>query len=483
MSTENKIENGANETELSVLENIIFRGLDFKEVRLVLEAEDFYTETHQIIYTALETLYNRGEPIELLTVCEELRERPRPGRGSFTSYITNLSMTALPLDKQNLKFHIYKIKSESKMRSWWMITQNLATAIKNGDTDNILSLIEKVREFEYSDNVAHNKLKPISAKDLPDEPPPDALWAGIIYPGSITQLNSEPGAGKSTIAYNIAAMGALGKPFLGIPFTKHIRTLYIDLETPQWLRRQKIETICGELPEDFLLLNDLDLLRDLSDLIQLCKKENYELIVLDTQSKVFAMEDENDNSQANKAVALVEKLTKETNVAVLLIHHTRKGNGGLQAVYRGRGASAIAASVDIVANLEVLDADTLKLKVVKSRIPGVYLSLTMKKLGGDKFERVSTEETNGGLELHRIQDFILNLLGNGEVWRTAKIQERAQREGYKERTVGDALRRLREAGKVIQIKQGYYTLPGAKLDSYQKGQDKIEDFDIPPELY
>jgi replicative DNA helicase len=38
-----------------------------------LTAEDFYSEVHRIIYGALTRLYSRGDPIDQLTLTNELR--------------------------------------------------------------------------------------------------------------------------------------------------------------------------------------------------------------------------------------------------------------------------------------------------------------------------------------------------------------------------------------------------------------------------
>src|ERR671921_2744647 len=38
-----------------------------------LAAEDFYSETHRVLYGAMMRLYSRGEPIDQLTLSDELR--------------------------------------------------------------------------------------------------------------------------------------------------------------------------------------------------------------------------------------------------------------------------------------------------------------------------------------------------------------------------------------------------------------------------
>ena len=466
--------NNQEETEKSILEYIISGNDGSKDIVSTLDAGDFPKETHKLIFGAIKRLHGRGVPVDVLNIYCELEDTPRPDGGDWGSYLTNVLPTALPIVAENLGFHISKIKKASYLRKVSEICCRINEAAILGESEILQNLIESLNKAQL-DNVVNNCLKPISAKDLPDIPPPESLWAGLIYPGCITQLNAEPGAGKSTLVYNIAANGAQGKDFLCIPFPKPLKTLYIDLESQTWLQKQKIENICGELPVNFHLLNDFNLKQDLNDLIKLAKAENYDLIVFDTQSKALDMEDENDNSEAIRIAILLRKLANETGAAILLIHHTKKGDGG-KKVHKGRGASAIAGDVDIVANLETLDSDTLKLEIVKSRIVGVYQSINMKKLGDDKFERVSTVVSLRGPELHHAQECILKLLGDGEEYRAAEILERVMLEGFKKRTVENALSKLTEAGRVQKPQYGVYFLAGHIMNGSQSNaQDKKYD--------
>jgi hypothetical protein len=88
----------------------------------------------------------------------------------------------------------------------------------------------------------------------------------------------------------------------------------------------------------------------------------------------------------------------------------------------------------------------------------------MRKLGDGKFERVGIEGGHCGSELQQAQEYILRLLGDGREWRTAEIHKRAEKEGFKKKTIENALSRLVESGKVLRIRQGVYVLAGGILD-------------------
>ncbi len=323
------------------------------------------------------------------------------------------------------------------------------------DADEIDKIIDKLYHTDRAGGV--RRLKPVPAPDMKHIQPPPSVWADVIYPKCITQLNSEPGAGKSTLAYNLCALGAMGQPFLDIPFSKKLKSLYVDLETPDFLIRHKIELISGELPGDLHVLDRFDLKDDFREFLSLCKEERYDLVVLDTQSRALAMEKENDNAEANYMAGLLKRVAKEAGCAILLIHHSTKSDEG-KAVYRGRGASAMAGAVDVVVNLDVLTGDMLRMSVEKNRIQQSGTRLYIRKAGEDRFEPCD-DPGNGeesGFDIYKIQDFILELLpADGEAMRTREIFEHAEKEGFRKRSVERALSRLRQAGRVKQVQKGF----------------------------
>ncbi len=59
-------------------------------VMAMLSPEDFYREAHQIIYRAMLAVYGRGEPVDLITVSNELKRRGEYDRVGGSEYLTAL---------------------------------------------------------------------------------------------------------------------------------------------------------------------------------------------------------------------------------------------------------------------------------------------------------------------------------------------------------------------------------------------------------
>jgi hypothetical protein len=207
------------------------------------------------------------------------------------------------------------------------------------------------------------------------------------------------------------------------------------------------------LPENLHFLNSLNLRSDFADLLILCKKEKYDLAIFDMQSRVFAMEKENDNSEATHLLGLLRQLTNESGCGIALVHHASKSEDS-KGVYRGRGASAIAAGADIVINLEALDEEILKMTVAKNRIVGTNPVLFIRKAGEDKFEAHTPISGESGFEILRAQQVILSL--ENETLMTREVCEIGKQKGFTEITMKRALSRLVEGGNLERLKKGEY---------------------------
>lgn len=455
------------EYEQGILGAVLVDAKLYPQVKHVLDFPDFYFEKHRVIFAAMTEMSRECIPIDLVTLYKKLESGGKAEKAGDSLYLTHLTDQACLAD--NIHFYISEVKKDAERRSLWYSLIDTAEAIRARKPDEeIEKQLEKV--LDRSVKKSERTLKPVSAKDLESTDPPVSYWADIVYPGCLIQLNAVPGIGKSTFAYNICALGALGKPFLEIEFLRPIKSLYVDLETPRQLRANKIKLIAGELPKDFQILDSLELRGDFTELMTLCKEEKYDLVVLDTQSRVLAMEQENDNSEANSLAKLLRRLSNETGCAILLIHHSTKGEGG-RAVYRGRGASAIAGAVDVVLNMQSLSDDTVKLSVDKHRIQGSRPDLIIRKCGEDRFEQASTEHTEGasetGFEIFTVQERILELLRDQKApLKTKDIVQDSQYElNVNRRMVERALSGLAQAGKVHRIKLGYYSLHPEDSDS------------------
>src|SRR3954465_7034548 len=70
-----KVPPQAKELEEAVLGAIMLEKGAFDTVIEILKPECFYVDSHQRIFRAMQSLANKSQPIDILTVVEELRSR------------------------------------------------------------------------------------------------------------------------------------------------------------------------------------------------------------------------------------------------------------------------------------------------------------------------------------------------------------------------------------------------------------------------
>ena len=78
------------EAEMSLLGGLMLDKDAIMRVADLLESKDFYKPIHQIIYEAMQELFDKGEPIDLLSVSSRLKEKEKLEEIGGHSYLTEL---------------------------------------------------------------------------------------------------------------------------------------------------------------------------------------------------------------------------------------------------------------------------------------------------------------------------------------------------------------------------------------------------------
>src|SRR5579883_855946 len=91
-----KIPPQAPELEEAVLGAIMLEKDKLAEVLEIIQSEDcFYVDANQKIYAAIRRLFDKGQPVDLLTVTDELRKSNELEIVGGAYYVTRLTMSVL----------------------------------------------------------------------------------------------------------------------------------------------------------------------------------------------------------------------------------------------------------------------------------------------------------------------------------------------------------------------------------------------------
>ena len=190
------------EAEQSVLGAMLIDNTAAISVTEMLLPEDFYRESHKIIYRAMLSLLAKNEPLDMITLINELKKMNKLDDVDGVAYITllaNFVPTAV-----NVKYHAKIVEEKSILRQ--LVEGGTAIAYMGyegtGEATDILDKAEKrILNISKISKALDNK-EPITGlatgfKDL------DYLTAGM-QPADFIILAARPSMGKTALALNIA---------------------------------------------------------------------------------------------------------------------------------------------------------------------------------------------------------------------------------------------------------------------------------------
>jgi hypothetical protein len=204
----------------------------------------------------------------------------------------------------------------------------------------------------------------VSSTEAHTQPALQWIAYGLLPRVGVAVIAADPGSGKSFVALDLAMRVSCGSPtFLGHELEAHGPVAYMALEGREGLfaraRAWKAGFSDREAHRCELVKWKGDALlsqpgRDLfaSSLRRFRERSaGLALVIIDTLA--LAVEaDENDNSATGGMLRFVQGLADELRCCILLVHHTRKGDGGRargsMALQDVRGAGSLIGNVDCV---------------------------------------------------------------------------------------------------------------------------------------
>ncbi|BCB96724.1 replicative DNA helicase [Dissulfurispira thermophila] len=210
------------EAEQAVLGAIIFDNEALPKALEILSSEDFYRETHRRLYNAMCELFEKNEPIDIVTLTDYLRRTDNldtVGGISYLSYLANAVPTSA-----NIRYHAKIVREKSLLRSLIQTATHITSRVYEDslDADEMVDYAERLifdiadkrtkTSFSNLKDVIKDTFKmiehlydkkeaitgiPSGFKDI------DELTSGF-QPGDLIIIGGRPGMGKTAFALNIA---------------------------------------------------------------------------------------------------------------------------------------------------------------------------------------------------------------------------------------------------------------------------------------
>lgn len=197
----------------------------------------------------------------------------------------------------------------------------------------------------------------------------DWLVEGLIQRGSNGLMIARPKAGKSFAILDLAIALASGQRWLDFYVPKRARVALVSREDyyglTQW-REKKIRQHRKLLPQEldgWLYINAkglrpkfaIDDPEHVKNLVAHLKQQQAEFLILDVMRTLHSA-DENDNTEIQKIVDVLNSIQSDTGCSICMIHHHNKRDD-VPLTERARGASAIAGYAEFICGIGLADAD------------------------------------------------------------------------------------------------------------------------------
>ncbi|MBN8688068.1 MAG: replicative DNA helicase [Chitinophagales bacterium] len=217
-----KVPPQAKDLEEAVLGAIMLEKGAFDTIIEILKPECFYVDAHQRIFSAMQGLANKSQPIDILTIAEELRFREQLDMVGGAYYVTKL--TNAVVSAANIEAHARIILQKYIQRELIRISGEIISDAFEDSTD-VFDLLDDAesklfeitnnnlrKNFESIDSVLVNTIKRIEDmrhknEDVTGVPSGFPSLDRVTYGWQSTDLiilAARPAVGKTAFALNLA---------------------------------------------------------------------------------------------------------------------------------------------------------------------------------------------------------------------------------------------------------------------------------------
>ena len=225
-----------------------------------LQPEDFYRPSHQIICRAIFRLRSRNEPVDLVTVTEELKKENRledVGDISYLTLLANVAPTAA-----NVKYHARIVEEKSLLRQMVESGTAIAAMGYEGGEEDVQDLIDRAEKNLLRLSCRKSATDFVPIQDIVSAAMDrlgslvensravtglstgftdlDSITAGL-HPSDFIIVAARPSMGKTALALNIAENVALRGTREGEP-PRRVAFFSLEMSRDQLAQRM----ICTE---------------------------------------------------------------------------------------------------------------------------------------------------------------------------------------------------------------------------------------------
>lgn len=329
-----------------------------------LEAGDFYSEAHRLVFEAAKFLVDSGRPADAVTVAEELARRGQLADVGGPVFLGDL-LESVPHAAHSVRYAEIVLDYAAKRAAMYAARKlaDLATDPQTTSTDLAAHFSEAADSFRFPiDTIGdRNEFLAVPISQLGESEPVDWLWGGWLARAFSTLFVGYPKAGKTTLLTHLLKASAAGGEIAGPIGLARCLVVSEEGETHWKLRRDKLGLADNVAVVNRPFIKGRPSLAEWNDLIASLARQvrdcGFDLVVIDTLGNLAPQYKTNDDAETVSILAPLQQIM-EAGAALLLIHHAGKSDVGEGKA--ARGSSALTGWVDIIAELRRYDAGRLE---------------------------------------------------------------------------------------------------------------------------
>ena len=211
------------EMEQAALGAMLIDATAVVRTRNIVRPAHFYREAHRVIFEAMLALADQRQPVDILTVQEQLRDRGVLEDVGGTAYL--ILLTEAPASAANAAYYAERIRAAAGRRYSLAAMHTACVDLYNPDVDPRLTIarlqtqLARAQEGLATAHRAYSMRELMSAAyDLLDgKAQSETIEVGLrcidgttggLAPGTVCLLAARPGIGKTALAMNAAVMTA-----------------------------------------------------------------------------------------------------------------------------------------------------------------------------------------------------------------------------------------------------------------------------------
>ncbi|MBN1780702.1 replicative DNA helicase [bacterium] len=373
------------DAEMSVLGALMLDGESIGKVVDILNADCFYRSSHRKIFDAALHLYERNQPVDMITLSEELKKRKFLEEVGGSYYLTELA-ESIP-SAANVEFHAKIVLEKYLMRKLIEESAYIAKDCYEG-AENVYDILDHAEQrifslsdkqlrstFEHIDPIMHETMETIAKyherKGLVTGVPTgyiklDELTSGF-QPAELIVVAGRPSMGKTAFCLNIARNAAV---------EAEIPVGFFSLEMSK--RQLALRLLCAEARVDAHAVRTGTLSEDQWPKLSTC-------VGVLAESQIYI--DDTPGMSVLEMRAKARRLKKEKNIGMIVIDYLQLMQGPRGVESRQQEISVISRSLKALA--KELDVPVIALS---------QLSRAVEMRGGDHRPMLSDLRESGAIE-------------------------------------------------------------------------------------